>query len=400
SCYRALFPCPTPSAVSAASAFCATITAGGVTATNFPTRATAACGTSPGRYVSACQCGPTCSTSVATPTSSCAPTPSNGGLVYGDFECGTAPWIVQVVQQNVVANASGIGLTGAKSFVTKFTGPDSCSTTSCTDARIISPSLPVTPGVSYKLTFGTWMDGTTGGFVGVMINGQGLVTIDALDFTPTLWHFSQVAWMPPAGVTSAVITFEWIGPEARLDTITFAPVTAYCGSHPPLGFLPDGDFECGAGGWTTQKPDPGAQAGISGFAGVTINPSNPPFGSFAWKAYLATDPNPANQELGVSARLVSPVVPVTPGKTYMLAYTTYFDRTNFGFVGVMINNVPLQTTDPGDRGVGTLYFAPRQLFWTAPAGNTTAQVKLEVVADKAGTVMIDSVILVEATGEN
>ncbi|KAK3386187.1 hypothetical protein B0H63DRAFT_415418 [Podospora didyma] len=398
-CYRALFPCPSPSAVSAAAAFCATITSGGVTATNYPTRATAACGTAPARYISACACGPTCSSSIATSTttaSACTPTPSNGGLVYGDFECGTAPWTVEVLDTAMSVNAvDGLGLTGKKSLVTKFTGPSTCGTSVCTNARITSPQLSVTPGTKYKLTFGTWMDGNTQGFVGVRINGRGR-TVDAFDFPQSIWKFNQVSWTAQASETSTNIIFEWLGPEARLDTITFAPATAYCGPHPPLGIMPDGEFECGLGGWTSQKPDPGATAGVVNLSGGSIET----FGNFAWKVFSPTDPIPANQELGVSARLISPSVPVTPGKTYLIGFTAYFDNFGIGFIGLMVNNQPFRTYDPGDRGVGTGWFSPQQYFWTAPVGVTAAVVKFEAVMGKAGTMMVDSVIFVEATGTN
>ncbi|KAK5625806.1 hypothetical protein RRF57_001522 [Xylaria bambusicola] len=53
-CYRALFPCPSPSAVTEAVRFCATVSADSVT--NYPTRAVDACGTGKERYISACSC--------------------------------------------------------------------------------------------------------------------------------------------------------------------------------------------------------------------------------------------------------------------------------------------------------------------------------------------------------
>ncbi|KAI0433192.1 hypothetical protein F5Y09DRAFT_352206 [Xylaria sp. FL1042] len=53
-CYRALFPCPSPSAVTEAVSYCVTVSAD--SATNYPTRAIAACGTGKERYISACSC--------------------------------------------------------------------------------------------------------------------------------------------------------------------------------------------------------------------------------------------------------------------------------------------------------------------------------------------------------
>ncbi|KAI1429086.1 hypothetical protein F5Y12DRAFT_591333 [Xylaria sp. FL1777] len=53
-CYRALFPCPSPSAVTEAVRYCATVSDD--SATNYPTKAIAACGTSRDLYISACSC--------------------------------------------------------------------------------------------------------------------------------------------------------------------------------------------------------------------------------------------------------------------------------------------------------------------------------------------------------
>ncbi len=398
-----MFPCPSPSAVSVASAFCATVTAGGTTATNYPTRATAACGTTPDRYISACKCGPTCyptTTTLATSTTStstCTPTPSNGGLVYGDFECGgLGPWSTSTVDAGFAIAVQTPGLTGKLSVQGTFVGNSVCKN-SCSAGRIDSGPLPVTPGTKYKMTFATWMDGSTTGFIGLMINGGGQRTVDAYDYTRSQWRFIQHPWVAPAGKTTADIVLEWYGPAGRLDTITFAPVTAYCGPNPPIGIMPDGEFECGMGGWTQQVPDPGCTAGVMTTNGlIAENQGIKAFGDFAWQAYSPTAPNPANQELGVSARLFSPIIPVTPGKTYMLAYTAYFDATNIGFLGIMINGGGVQTRDPGDWDMGTGWFGPNQVFWTAPAGVTTAQVKFEAVMSSAFRMAVDSVIFVEA----
>ncbi|KAJ2969355.1 hypothetical protein NUW58_g10009 [Xylaria curta] len=53
-CYRALFPCSTSSAVAEALRYCATVSA--KSATNYPSKAIAACGTKIDRYISACSC--------------------------------------------------------------------------------------------------------------------------------------------------------------------------------------------------------------------------------------------------------------------------------------------------------------------------------------------------------
>ncbi|KAK8087598.1 hypothetical protein PG997_002559 [Apiospora hydei] len=94
-----MFPCASSAALSTAATYCQTITASGATATNYPTRAVSACGTTPARYLSACSCGPTCTTATPIPTATpCpAPNPTSGNVLSNsDFECGLAPWKPQI----------------------------------------------------------------------------------------------------------------------------------------------------------------------------------------------------------------------------------------------------------------------------------------------------------------
>lgn len=369
-CYRALFPCPSPSAVAIASSFCATITANGVTATNYPTRATAACGTSAARYISACQCGPTCypTTTLATSTAStstCTPSPSNGGLIYGDFECGGfGPWATSTVDAGFAIAVQTPGLTGKKSVQGTFVGNSVCKDR-CSAGRIDAATVSVTPGIPYKVTYATWMDGATSGFIGLMINGNGERTIDVGDLPTSQWNFIQHSWNNLLSRTTANVTLEWYGPAGRLDAITFAPLAAYCGPNPPIGIMPDGEFECGLGGWSQQVPDPGCTAGAISTDGlIPTNQGLGAFGQYAWQAISPTAPNPANQQQGVSARVISPALPVIPGKTYLLAFTAYFSARGIGFLGVKINDNPVMTRDPADLHQGILWFAPNQVFWT------------------------------------
>ncbi len=372
-----------------------------MTATNYPSRATSACGTVPDKYISACKCGPTCApaTTLATSTtaSSCTPTPSNGGRIYGDFECGgLGPWATSTVDSGFAISVKAPGLTGKNSIQGEYVGYSVCRD-QCSSGRILYPVFAVTPGVAYKITYGTWMDSTTSGFIGLMINGNGLRTTDVGDYPQSQWNFIQHPWTAPAGTTSANFVLEWYGPQGRLDTISLAPVTAYCGPNPPVGIMPDGEFECGLGAWTQQVVDPGCVAGVSASPGlIPAGQGIGAFGQYAWQAYSATSPSPANQDLGVSARLISPAVPVTPGKTYMLAFLAYFSNQNMGFLGIKINGNPVMTRDPGDAGQNILWFAPNQYFWTAPAGVTTATVTFEVVQSTAGRMAVDGVIFVEA----
>jgi hypothetical protein len=360
SCYRALFPCPTPTAVAEASAFCATITNGGKVATNYPTRATAACGTSSDRYVSACKCGPTCT---ATPCS----TPT-AGLIYGDFECGLPPWSTQLPDPAASAQVLSPGFTGQKAFEADFT-PPSISNEFGVSARVLGPAAPVTPGQTYKLTFATWFDDGSTGFTGVMINDKPYMTIDAGDFGTGHWHFNQLGWTANATETSAVPKFEFLFGDTKsvdkIDGVVFAPLSATCDPKPATGILPDGEFECGLGSWTAQIPDAAATA--------SINSGNAFIGNKAFQVVF--NPPPQTPQLGVSARIVSKKITVIPGTTYLLQFYTFFDNLNAGFIGVQINDQSLYTVDAADKGFG--FYHLNEVVWQPAAGVKSATIKFE-----------------------
>ncbi len=380
-----------------------------MTATNYPTAATAVCGNAPSLYLSACKRDPTCaptgtpatstttatSTSTTTTSSGCSPTPSNGGLVYGDFECGgLGVWTPRILDSGLTIAVATPGLTGKLSVQGQFPGASSCGH-NCDSGIINTGPLPVTPGVSYKVTFAAWMDGSSNGFVGLMINNGGQRTVAPGEIPFSQWGLIQHPWVAPAGITTADVALDWFGPAARLDTITFAPLSAYCGANPPLGILPDGEFECGLGAWTQEVPDSLCTAGVSSTVGlIPATQGIKAFGAYTWLASTG-GPNRSQQQNGVSARLTSAVMPVTPGKKYMLAFTAYFNNFGIGFIGVKINGAVVMTRDPGDSHQGTGYFASNQWFWVAPAGVTTATVTFEAAFSSAGVMGVDSVIFVE-----
>lgn len=248
SCYRALFPCLLPSALSVASDFCATITANGATATNYPSRATLACGRRPDRYVSACSCGPTCAptptgnatasypTSYPTATAPAAPcsTPTDGLLLNGGFECGLLYWDLEIpaysYAEAYVSSGPEPGIdfdTGTKALKVIF--PSSAvSPEGGVSARITSRSVPVVPGTSYLLKFSTFFDNLDAGFVGVMFNGVPVRTVDARDNGWGIFHANNLTWTPNAGVTTATVRFEFlfnpgVGSVDRLDSVIFGP---------------------------------------------------------------------------------------------------------------------------------------------------------------------------------
>lgn len=93
--------------------------------------------------------------------------------------------------------------------------------------RVTSQSFAVTPNVPYKLGFASWFDDLRSGFIGVMINGSPIYTVDAGDKGAGAWHDNTVLYTPTT--SSVTLRFEFLfGNEhipsvQRLDTVTFVP---------------------------------------------------------------------------------------------------------------------------------------------------------------------------------
>ncbi|KAK4223491.1 hypothetical protein QBC38DRAFT_487640 [Podospora fimiseda] len=415
-CYRALFPCPSPSAVSVAAAFCATITADGTTATNYPTRATNACGPTPYRYISACQCGPTCSTSIATSTSTststtstttvstCSPTPTNGGLVYGDFECTPnylAPWAVSVLDTGVSTILATPGFTKPQAYKHYLAGSRSCSLSdsNCINVRLSYPSaVPVTPGGKYKLTYAVRFDGSdTSARIRPLISGNVLPETSASSTSAGLatWKFVDVPYEAGPSQTTALVEFESIVGYLSLDTVTFAPVDAYIGSVVPLGVVPDGEFETGTlGSWTQTIIDPDVFAGV---VSLSSYPSSSPNGNWAWQVGIAVPPVPGREEPWTiaRARIRSASFPVTPGQKYALSFKLWSSvKSGWGWMAVWINDNPVWRRYPNEVPHAGGVFGQIVLYWTAPVDLTNTTIRFECSFNSPGTFMVDSVILV------
>ena len=226
SCYRALFPCGNPAAISSAVDFCLTLTAVKATATTTPTRATSACGTDPARYSSACSCGPTCTST--TPTTTACPTPTGGagGLVpNGDFECGITSWTPQVPDTAASWKISSPGATGTSAFEADLLAAPATPELGVS-VRVTSASFAVVPGAEYTLTFNSWFDDLQSGFIGVMVNGEPIYTVDATDKGAGAWHLNIVSYTP--SVASINLRFEFLfGSQhapgvQKVDSVVFA----------------------------------------------------------------------------------------------------------------------------------------------------------------------------------
>ncbi|KAK0636041.1 hypothetical protein B0T17DRAFT_595609 [Bombardia bombarda] len=275
-CYRALFPCSSSAALATASAFCATITAGGVTATNYPTRATAACGTTAARYLSACSAGPTCglststttgltnsttttsttsdtttsttsdttistaisttstistvSTTVASTTSTtpACPTAAPGNIIpNSDFECGLSPWTVEIPDSSASANITAPGNTGASAFEVSLHARPSTPVRGVS-ARIFSQPIAISPVAGYTLTFSTFFDKLDNGFIGVMVNNNPIYTVDATDKGAGAFKQNSITFFPSS--VNIVLKFEFLFVSTiasgvdRIDSISLVQI--------------------------------------------------------------------------------------------------------------------------------------------------------------------------------
>ncbi|KAL8950863.1 MAG: hypothetical protein Q9222_003117 [Ikaeria aurantiellina] len=183
-------------------------------ATGFPSRASAACGTAPARYSSACSCRPTISstmstskTSTTSTTPTCTPTPANNIVQNGGFECGLTSWIAADVSSTTHAVTSP-GDNSPSAYKFDQVGP--VDPDSYMHPASVNQDLAVTVGQSYTVRFRTYFDKCTGseGFVGVMLNHQPVYTVDACDFGAGAFKDNTVTFTAAASPEN--LRFEFI----------------------------------------------------------------------------------------------------------------------------------------------------------------------------------------------
>jgi hypothetical protein len=303
----------------------------------------------------------------------------------GDFECGLAAWTTHVPDTAASVAVTSPGNTGSKAFQVTFQAP-AVSPDHGLNARVISAAIRVTPGTTYLLSYATWFDNINAGLVGPWINDKTYRTVDSTDYGAGVWHVNQQAWTPDADVTSAVLKFDFVfggnvNSIAKIDSVAFVPL-ASCDDAPGPGILPNGDFECGLGSWTVQTPDKAATTAVTATGAY-----------MGYKAFEVDFTSPSvSTDHGVSARIFSKQVSVTPGKEYELDFYAYFSPGSAGFIGVMINNVAIMTRDAHDNPAQGIYYE-NKVRWTAPAGVTTASVKFEFIFSATSVNRLDAVTL-------
>jgi hypothetical protein len=145
----------------------------------------------------------------------------------GDFECRyNVVWDPQVPDTSAIWELRSPGNTGSFAFEAHLLSPPATPELGVS-VRVTSKSFTVTPNVSYKLGFASWFDDLASGFIGVMINGSPVYTVDAGDKGAGAWHDNTVLYTP----TTATVTlrFEFLFDNRhvpsiqRLDTVTFVP---------------------------------------------------------------------------------------------------------------------------------------------------------------------------------
>ncbi|KAL8810888.1 MAG: hypothetical protein Q9200_002236 [Gallowayella weberi] len=271
-CLRALFPTPSPAVYSFDASVCATyIITVNTAATGFASRASAACGTAPARYSSACSCRPPLSSTMTTRTTptatsttprtttsstssasssptlsstssattssttsstttakSCAPTPTDNVVQNGGFECGLDPWIPGDIPYSTHSIASP---GDASTFAYEYEQVGPVTADNYQNPGSVNQDLNVTVGQTYVLKFRTFFDKCTPseGFVGVMLNHSPVYTVDACDFGAGEFKDNTVTFTP--SVTPFNLRFEFIIAEnpaqVKIDNVIVAPAENY-----------------------------------------------------------------------------------------------------------------------------------------------------------------------------
>ena len=231
SCLRALFPTKSPALYSSDAAFCATFTSSVDTrTTGFPSAASAACGTAPARYSSACSCKPTIQSTLTSATSSSTPSPTcvpysnyNDAVRNGDFECNLAPWVAQ----DIPGSTHSITSPGDNSkFAYQFNRVAPYPPGGTQNLASLSQSLGTVAGIPYNLRFRIYFDKCTqsGGLINVRINSRASTSVSACN-QPVGVFVSEFYQFTATG--DDVLLFQFLVPEGttvKIDNVSAIPL--------------------------------------------------------------------------------------------------------------------------------------------------------------------------------
>ncbi|KAL8928037.1 MAG: hypothetical protein Q9172_001092 [Xanthocarpia lactea] len=225
SCLRALFPTPSPAVYSSNGAFCATYTTSiNTITTNFPSRASTACGTAPARYSSACSCKPTISSTLATttstsstPTCSTPPTPATNNIVKnGGFECGLAPWIA-TDSSGSIHSITQPGDAASNAAYQFNPGPTS-EETFLHPANIKQNLTALTVGAEYVLRFRTYFGqcARLTNYIRVFVGRWEVTMVDSCENVVGRYADNGAGFV--AGAESGELVFEFVSTDVLATT--------------------------------------------------------------------------------------------------------------------------------------------------------------------------------------
>jgi hypothetical protein len=309
----------------------------------------------------------------------------NSLLANGDFECSLAGWTPTRFDPAASGAVTSPGNTGFKSFEVTFK-PPAVSPSQGTNFHIETDPFVVKPGTTYLLSYSTWFGNADAGFIGVMINGKPKRTVDARDFGANVWHGNELAWTAGPADKTVTVGFDFVFGNAppskdRIDSVKFVPLPS-CDAAPWPGLLPNGGFDCGIGSWVVQVPDTAAKASVVNTGQYSGD------GAFE-VSFIAPR---VSDDGGVSARITSKKIKVKPGTTYELSYFAYFSEGAQGFIGVMVNGVPIQTKDANDGGPPGGFYKEGKATWTAGPGVTSAAIRYEFIFSATSVNRLDNIV--------
>ena len=289
----------------------------------------------------------------------------DGLLTNGDFELGSASWLVGVDDASsapVVTDSDGN--THYSVNVTQAGNPYDVNT---------SQKVAITEGQTYTLKFDAWSDGNRTIIAGIGLSGNPWTNVTgtvAINTTRTTYTYTTTANF---SATDARVLFD-LGADTGLVNID--NVALFLGYAPePFddGLLTNGDFELGSAPW---------------LVGVDDNSSAPVVTDSEGNTHYSVNVTQAGNPYDVNT---SQKVAITEGETYTLKFDAWSDGNRSIVAGIGLSG------NPWTNVTATMVITPTRTTYTyttnATFGAPDARVLFDLGAD-VGLVNIDNVSLV------
>ena len=172
--------------------------------------------------------------------------PFNDGLLAnGDFESGTAPWIVGVDDASPIAVVTDSGNTYYSANITTAGNPWDVN---------MSQKVNIIQDETYTLVFDAWSDTNRSIVAGIGLSGPPWSsTPETVNITPTKTRYSLTLVATGFGASDARVLFD-MGAEAGMVNID--NVSLFLGDGPfDDGLLTNGDYEAGSDPWIVGVDD-------------------------------------------------------------------------------------------------------------------------------------------------